>query len=117
MVNRRLRTSQKIPTAGLGLQSLGVSAQDLRCIFRWIDTERNKMHVRFLERPLQFAHSAADHRTRAGAGRVNEIGDPNLSTQLGGAEILPVLIYQDKLGNTSVRRNRALSKRIYLELS
>src|SRR5262249_24854477 len=105
-----------IPATWLGLKSLGVTTQDLRRVFRWINAERNEMDVCPFERFLQFAHPAADHWTRSRAGAVNEICDPDSAAQISGAEIFSILIHQRELGNASVRRNRSLAKRVHLEL-
>src|SRR5207237_8283294 len=75
------------------------------------------MHICLFERLLQFTHPGADHRTRAGAGRVNEICDPDFSAQLGGDEIFSILIQQYELGNRSVVSNVSLPVRIDLDLS
>src|SRR5207244_12783472 len=80
LVDYRFWSREKIPTARLCLQSLRVVAQNLRSVFVRIDTERNQMHVSFLQRLLQFAHSAADHRARPRTGCVNESGDPDLAS-------------------------------------
>src|SRR5437660_11825857 len=117
MVNRRLRTSQKVPAAGLGLQFLSVAAQNLWGVFRRIHRKRDEMDVRFFERLLQFTHSTADHGARSVASGVNEVGDPDFAAQLSRTEILSVLVHQDKFGDRSVRRNRALPKRSHFQLS
>src|SRR5881628_1754452 len=75
------------------------------------------MDVRFFERLLQFTHSTADHGARSGASVVNEVGDPDFAAQLSRTEILSALVHQDKFGNRSVRRNRALAKRSHFQLS
>src|ERR1700730_14835894 len=72
------------------------------------------MHVCFLQWFLQFAHSTADHRTRAGAGRENEIGYPNLSDQLRRTERLSILIRELKAWNCAIRFNRTMPQVIHL---
>src|SRR5438132_1902463 len=74
-VDCRFWSREKIPPARLSLQSLRVAAQNCRRVFPWINTKGHQMHIRFFQRLLQLAHSAADHWTRPWAGCVNEIGD------------------------------------------
>jgi len=79
-VNRALWSREEIPTRVICLQFLRVTAQNLRRIFLRIDTKRDQMHIRFFQWFLQFAHPAADHRTRSRARGVNEICDPDLAS-------------------------------------
>ena len=73
------------------------------------------MHVGFFERLLQFAHPAADHRTRPRASRVNEIRDPDFAAQLRRAKRLPILIRQLEYRHRAVFGNGSLPQRVHLD--
>lgn len=91
-VDGRFVAGEEFPAPRLGVQFLGVIAEDARRVVLGVDAERNQFDVGVAERLLGFAHPAADHGAGAGAGGVDEVGDPDFPLKLLGAERLPGLI-------------------------
>jgi hypothetical protein len=97
VVNRGFVACQEKPTPFFGLVPGCVLRENLLGVELGIDRNRNQAQAIVPQISLQKGHPRTHARTWSGAAGKNEIGNPDLSSQISEAQVLPTAFNQREI--------------------